>query len=73
MGTTACAQLQHGAVQPVIMKKQDVYFTSCSGAVEFWGNCYDKARQTCPKGYDVLDTKQALNGGRRELNFKCRK
>jgi hypothetical protein len=72
---TACAQLQHGATQPVIMKdaRQKIYITSCSGAVEVWGNCYDKARNTCEKGYETVEKKDEANGGRRELMFKCNK
>jgi hypothetical protein len=72
---TSCAQLQHGAVQPVIMKnaKDNIYYTSCSGAVEVWGNCYDKARSTCDKGYEVLLKKEEANGGRREITFQCKK
>ena len=72
---TACAQLQQGAVQPVVLKnaKDGIYFTSCSGAVEVWGNCYDKARATCANGYQIIESKEALNGGRRELTFQCKK
>lgn len=72
---TACAQLQHGAIQPVILKDsaRNIYFTSCSGAVEVWGNCYDKARATCEKSYVILDQKEDLNGGRREITFQCKK
>lgn len=72
---TACAQLQNGAVQPVVLKnaKENIYYTSCSGAVEVWGNCYDKARSTCDKGYEVLLKKEEANGGRREITFQCKK
>lgn len=71
----ACAQLQHGETQPVVMKsmKDRIYYTSCSGAVEVWGNCYDKARSTCDKGYEVLLKKEEANGGRREITFQCKK
>lgn len=70
-----CAQLQHGAIQPVILKdaSQNIYFTSCSGAVEVWGNCFDKAKASCARGYDVIDTKESLNGGKREIVFQCKK
>jgi hypothetical protein len=72
---TACAQLQHGAIQPVVMKsaKDAIFFTSCSGAVEVWGNCHDKAKITCEKGYKTLEIKDEANGGRRELTFQCKK
>ena len=71
----SCAQLQNGAVQPVVLKnaKENVYYTSCSGAVEVWGNCYDKARNTCEKGYDIALKREEINGGRRELTFQCSK
>lgn len=70
-----CAQMQHGAIQPVVSLnlKQELYFTSCSGAVEVWGNCFDKAKETCSKGYDVVNKTEALNGGKRELTFQCKK
>lgn len=73
--SAACAQLKHGAVQPVVTLnlKQGIYFTSCSGAVEVWGNCFDKARETCPKGYDVTNKNESLNGGKREITFQCKK
>ena len=72
---SGCAQLQHGAAQPVITLnlKQGLYATSCSGAVEVWGNCYDKARATCVNGYDVIRKKEELNGGKREITFECKK
>ena len=72
---TSCAQLQHGAVQPVVLKnaKENIYYTSCGGAVEVWGNCYDKARKTCEKGYSNLLIREEANGGRRELTFQCKK
>ena len=70
---SACAQLKHGESQPVVKKsvKDGIYYTSCSGAVEVWGNCYDKARITCDKGYEVLLKKEEANGGRREITFQC--
>jgi len=72
---TSCAQLQQGAIQPVVLKsaKNSIYFTSCSGAVEVWGNCYDKAKNSCDKGYKTIEIKDEANGGRRELTFQCKK
>lgn len=68
-----CAQLMQGQEQPVITKnsKEGIYYTTCSGAVEFWGTCYDKASRTCSKGYSILEKTENGNGGFRTLTFKC--
>jgi hypothetical protein len=70
-----CAQLQHGQEQPIVIKsvKNGVYYTSCSGAVETWASCYDKARITCEKSYQVIKTNESAQGGIRELTFQCKK
>ena len=74
---TGCAQLQHGQEQPVISKlskdKGEYYFTTCAGAVETWGTCYDKAKRTCPAGYSVLSTVDNNKGTQRDLAFQCKK
>lgn len=71
-----CAQLQHGQAQPVVSKfskeKGEYHFTSCSGAVEDWASCYSKARNTCPKGYVVIEQTDNANGGFRNLTFQCK-
>ena len=70
-----CQQLMHGATQPVVIKdlKNGVYFTTCAGAVEDWGSCHEKARNTCVNGYDVTKRIESPVGGRRELTFQCKK
>jgi len=72
---SGCAQLQHGATQPVVLKdaKNGIYFTTCSGAVEDWGSCHEKARNTCVNGYEVAKSIESPVGGRRELTFQCKK
>lgn len=70
---TGCAQLMHGQLQPVKLKKDNVYMTTCSGAVESWGSCHDKAGQTCSHGYEVLERLESAVAGRREMTFKCNK
>ncbi len=76
MVLSGCAALNNskGALQPVLLKdaKANIYFTSCSGAVEDWSRCYAKAHSTCAKGYDVLEKNESPVGGRRELTFQCR-
>lgn len=69
-----CAQLQHGQIQPVIVKdyKNKILFTTCSGAVENWASCYDKARNSCPKGYELIDKQENPHGGIRQFTFKCK-
>ena len=68
---TGCAQLMSGQAQPVITKKDNSYYTTCSGAVETWGSCYNKASRTCEKGYTVLEKTENANGGFRTMTFKC--
>ena len=72
---SGCAQLQHGQVQPVVYKnvKENIMFTTCSGAVEVWNDCYEKAAKTCSKGYQVIRTDESPQGGKRELTFQCKK
>jgi len=68
-----CAQLMHGQEQPVITKnpKENIYYTTCSGTVEHWVNCYNKASRTCSKGYSTIDKTDNANGGIRNMTFKC--
>ena len=63
-----------GELQPVVIKdaKQQIYFTTCSGSVEEWASCHNKAKKTCPSTYDVIDRAESSVGGKRELTFKCR-
>jgi hypothetical protein len=70
----ACTQLMQGQQQPVklIDSKNNTYFTSCSGAVEDWGSCAQKAKQTCPNGYNVIKRYESAVGGKRELTFECK-
>ena len=66
-----CAQLMNGQEQPVITKKDNSYYTTCSGAVETWSSCYNKASRTCEKGYAILEKTENANGGFRTMTFKC--
>ena len=70
-----CTQLMHGQIQPVkaINEKQSIFFTTCSGAVEDWSSCNNKARNTCPSDFKVIDKLDNANGGKRQLTFQCKK
>lgn len=70
---TGCAQLMKGEQQPVKMldAKQQIYMTTCSGAVENWPDCHGKAKKTCPNGYDETAKSESPVGGKRELTFRC--
>jgi len=70
-----CAQLQKGQTQPVLAKdlKQNIWVTNCGGAVEVWGSCYDKAKDTCDNNYSVLNRVENSTGTKRELTFQCKK
>jgi hypothetical protein len=73
MVLTGCAQLMNGQIQPVVMKKENVYYTTCSGAVENMANCNKKAMNTCARGYNILDKFQDAQGAIRSLTFECKK
>ncbi len=73
---TACTALSNpqGAAQSVkvIDLKNQTYKATCNGAVEDWANCYDRAKQTCPNGYELKERNQTPVGGKRELVFQCK-
>lgn len=73
---TGCQQLQQqGQMQPVkkiSAKGNDVYFTTCAGAVEGWSDCYQKASQACNKQYVVLDRVDNNRGTQRDFTFQCK-
>ena len=73
LALTGCAQLMNGQVQPVVMKKEGVYFTTCSGAAENHASCNRKAMATCVNGYNTLDKFQDTQGAHRSLTFECKK
>ena len=64
-----------GAAQPVsvVDYKQKIMKTTCSGAVEDWPNCFEKAQKSCPNGYDLIERSVNPMGGKRELIFQCKK
>ena len=72
---TGCQQLMHGASQPVkaLDVRSGIYFTTCTGSAESWGDCQDRARQTCPNGYSVTNRAEGAVNGKRELTFQCNK
>jgi hypothetical protein len=73
---TGCAQLSNSSdtTQPVTVKDpgKNIMVTTCSGVVEDWGSCQNKARKTCPNGYEVLEKIESPVGGKRELTFQCK-
>ncbi len=70
---SGCAQLMNGQIQPVVLKGNNVYYTTCSGAVENMASCNRKAMETCSNGYNILDKFQDANGAIRSLTFECKK
>jgi uncharacterized protein YceK len=70
---SGCAQLISGQEQSVVPKnaKEGIYYTTCSGAVETWNSCYNKASRTCEKGYKIVEKTENANGGFRTMTFKC--
>jgi hypothetical protein len=69
----SCAQLLQGQQQPVKPLKNNMYYTSCSGAVENMASCNDKAQATCENGYKVVRKDENSTGTVRELVFECKK
>lgn len=70
---SACAQLMKTAEQPVKpYRDANTYRTTCSGAVEHWGSCNQKANRTCSKGYLIVEKITDSNGVHRELIFSCK-
>lgn len=70
---SACAQLMKGVEQPVMQyRDSNTFRTTCSGTVEHWGSCNDKANRTCGKGYNVIEKIVDSNGAHRELIFSCK-
>ncbi len=70
---SGCAQLMNGQIQPVVMKANNVYYTTCSGAVENMASCNKKAMDTCANGYNILEKFQDAQGAIRILTFECKK
>ena len=70
---SGCAQLMSGQIQPVMMKGNNVYYTTCSGAVENMASCNRKAMETCTNGYNIIDKFQDAQGAIRTLTFECKK
>lgn len=70
---TGCSQLTNGQIQPVVTKnlKERIYYTTCSGAVENFASCNNKAMATCSNGYAIIEKFQDSNGAFRSLTFKC--
>ena len=68
-----CQQLMHGQIQPVklVDAKNNTYMTTCSGAVEEWASCSDKASDTCNKNYTIISKGDDSRGTYRSLTFKC--
>ena len=68
-----CQQLLNGQQQPVVLKNpaKNIWFTTCSGAVETWYNCDRKAESTCKNGFYEINRQENIVGGKRELTFKC--
>jgi hypothetical protein len=66
-----CAQLLQGQQQPVKQLKNNVYITTCGGAVETWASCNDKAQLTCQGSYLTINKIGNSTGTNRELTFEC--
>jgi len=70
----SCTSLMNPQIQPVRLmdSKLNIYMTTCSGMAETIGTCYEKAKNTCNTGYEVLDEKLDNSGIHREIRFKCK-
>jgi hypothetical protein len=73
MTILSCKSLMNAQEQPVhlIDGKTNTYMTTCSGMAETIGSCHQKAKNTCDKGYSVLEEKRDSSGVHREIRFQC--
>jgi hypothetical protein len=64
----------NGQLQPVktLDPNKNIYFTSCSGAVEDWGSCNIKAKDTCSNSYEVLKDLKVQLVGEENLLFNVK-
>ena len=74
MTTLSCKSLMNGQDQSVnlIDGKNNTYMTTCSGMAETIGSCYQKAQQTCDKGYHLIEEKIDSSGVHRMIRFQCK-
>ena len=72
LALNACAQLKNGQIQPVVLKGNNLYFATCSGAAENMASCNTKAMGTCANGYNIIDKFQDTQGATRTLTFECK-
>jgi len=72
--TLSCQSLMNPQEQPVnlIDRKNNIYMTTCSGLAETIGSCYQKAQNTCDKGYSALEEKIDSSGVHRMIRFQCK-
>jgi hypothetical protein len=70
----SCKSLMNPQDQPInlIDIKNNIYMTTCSGLAETIGSCYQKAQNTCDKGYSVLEEKFDSSGVHRQIKFQCK-
>lgn len=64
---TGCSAL--GLKQPE--KAREWFSASCSGFAN-WDACHQKARQTCPEGYDIGGQEESLIAQKRILHYACK-
>ncbi len=70
----SCSALMNGQSQPVKLidnSRSNTYTTTCNGTAETMGSCYQKAKETCNKGYKTLNEKIDSTGIFREIVFQC--
>jgi len=70
----SCSSLMNPQAPPVnlIDGKLNIYMTTCSGMAETIGTCYEKAKSSCNKGYEILKEKIDSSGIHREIQFQCK-
>jgi len=49
--------------QSIVKLKDNVYKTTCSGTLENWGQCFNKAKRTCQTGYTDIERLADGSGG----------
>jgi hypothetical protein len=68
----SCQSLMNPQEQSIVKLKDNVYKTTCSGTVENWGQCFNKAKRTCQTGYTDIERLADGSGVHRSFTFSCK-
>ena len=73
--STAVALTGCATVKPATLSDgSSGFIASCGGAIHTWSKCYDRAKEACQSGFEIIDREQYVHGAavKRNLYFKCK-